>query len=782
MDRSADEPLILTGERLPTQLVSDGGLPGPPRSLAVVSGGITQGTLRKRAAELGVPADSYATTTIEGWATTLVAVARGCSAGDIEVMDEVWRRNRVREILTSSPSGPLELVATRHGDDIVAVTHALEEWWRATDAGSAASQRQLSRSIEDISPFHRDTTETLFAAFESITASLERQLDQTTFLSRSHLVRAARDCLDYWSEVHPSIERICIGSISVLDNPTLRFIISAAAHNDLPPIRICAGAGTLARFYQRITAAAATEGIQVPEPEPVEDDETVACLRDLARGDISISSGGIPGHVLNVECVTVPRKRDEATYVMQAASEMEASGNRASDVLGVFPEAGEYLEKVASASRRANIPADVETRFRLAHTPLARAVKATLELLASVQPTIDTVLRPLEYGALPPHTSRDTPLGDADLAAVREEVSTTAGTLGDWADAFEQTSCDAGREVKTFVREIRAHSRRALTGDNVSKLAQTIVDNYPTCARHAYGRYRPHRVALQDKYPSEKTRQDVRQVGQRTGRVISDLASPSWADAAEMLTEALGGAGTGRPQNNAMAARIIDAGNAYFRTAPWVIVGGLATGLFPPTGTGGSLIPESVRTTVADAVEEYPYLYFDSEVAQVARAVDEYVAALRCATDKVTLLRPARDKDGREQAPSRFVADLMSDDVGRNYPLDYHQVGGFINPVSTPDWARMPPASIHDRLSVLGLNRGPALGGHQTNDRTQHDERLVDIAATLDETTAEDLDHAQAQLNTMLERSQPNRPRLPTELESGLTWSGAAGSADANAD
>lgn len=783
MQRSTDEPLLVTGECLPAQLVPDDGRgpPGPPRSLAMVGGGITQDTLRKRATELGVPADSYTTTTIEEVAATLVAAARGCSVGEIDTVDRVWLRHRVRQELASATSSSLRVVATRHGDT-EAITHALDEWWRATDAGSTSGQRQLSLALGDVSPFHRNSTETLFEAFADITAALESELDRTTFLSRNHLVRAARDCLDHWSEVHPTIERVFLGGISVLDNPTLRLIIAAAGHEDVPPIQICAGAGTVNRFYRRIAAAAEDKGMQVPEPQPAEDDETVAYLRALARGENSTLSGGIPGRDLDVECVTVQRKRDEATYVMQAANVMEASGRRASDVLGVFPDAGGYLEKVGSASRRANIPADVETRFRLAHTPLARAVQATLELLDSVQPTLDTVLRPLEYGALPSHTSRDTPLGDTGLAAVREAVPTTAGTLDDWADAFDHTSCDAAREVKAFVREIRAHSRRALTGDGVRKLVGTIVGNYPTCPRDAYGRYRPHRVDLQDEYPSEKTRQDLRRVGQRTGDVISDLASPSWTDVGETFTEALGGAGTGRSQNNAMAAQVIDAGNAYFRTAPWVIVGGLSAGEFPRTGTSGSLIPESVRTAVAGAAEDCPYLYLDCEAAQVARAVDEYVAALRCATERVTLLRPAGDGDGGEQAPSRFVADLMSSELGRTYPLDYHEVNGFMKPKTTPDWASTPPASVHDRLSILGLNRGPALGGQQANARTEHGERLVDIAATVDESTAAELDHAQAELNTMLKQSQPNRPHLPSELDAGLTWSAAVGSADANAD
>lgn len=772
--------LTVTGKQLTAQLcrhTKRDGPPGPPELLAIVSGGITQGTLRKRAAELGVPADSYATTTLEQVAATLLAAARGCSVGDIDIVDKAQLHHCVRERLASPSDDTLRLVATRFSRDTEAVVRALEEWWRGTDAGSDTDQRRLSRVLETVTTFHQDHTEELFDALATITTTLENELDRNTFLSRSHLVRAARDHLNHWSKAYPSIERVFIGSISVLDNPTLRFIITAAAHEDAPPIQFCVGAGTVDRFYCRIVTAAAAEGIEVPPPEPAEDDETVNYLRALARGDVTNRSAGVPGSDLDVEWVTVPRKRNEATYVMQAAGTVETDGRRGSEVLGVFPNAGEYQASVESASRRFNIPADVETRFWLAHTPLVRAVKATLELLASVQPTIDIVLKPLEYGALPSLDSCDTPLGDTELAAVRKEASITSGRLDDWADAFDSTACEPARCVTAFIREVRAHSRRAITGDGVTKLIRTIVENYPTCPRHALGRYRPHRVTIPEPYPSEKTRQDVRAVGKRTGAVISNVTSPSWSDVVETFTEALAGAGTGRSRNDAMAVQIIDAGNSHFRKAPWVIIGGLSAGEFPKAGTDASLIPDSVRTAVADAAETEPYLYFDSIAAQVDRAVDEYVAALRCATERVTLLRPERDDDGRKQAPSRFVTDLMRSDVGRTYPLDYHETDGFIAPTATPDWTETPPASVHERLSVLGLNGGPTLAGQQADVRSEHSERLVDIAAMLDEPVAAELDRAQGRLKTMLKR-----PRLPSELGDGLAWNAAVGPADANAD
>lgn len=773
-------PLRLTSEDLPSLCCEARGRgpPGPPGVLAVVGGSINKNALKERTAEARVPADSYATTTVEDVAASLVAAAHGRSAGDIDTVEDAWLRTRIRQELTCERGRTLATVATLHGEDIEALVTALKAWWRATDGGSLPDQRQLSTALESVPTFHRSSTETLFEAFDTLTDRFEADLTPTTFLSRSHLVRAARGEIDHWNDVWPSIDQIYIGSISVLDNAMLRFIVELAAHQDVPPITFCTGAGTLDRFHTRVEAAAEAKGLSVPDPKRVEESKTVAYLCDIARGAPPEQSAEVLGSgALDVECITVPRRRDEMAYVMQAVGTVEAAGGRGSQVMAVAPDAGEYEGHARSASRRYNIPVYVETRFSLAHTPLVRAVKTTLELVAAVQPTLESVLQPLQYGALPAGSSQETPLRDAALAAVREEVATEGGSLDNWVDELHQTTTSAGQMVEEFVEMVRAAQRQAVTGGEVERLVRTIVENYPTVTTHGVGRYQPNRVGGSGEYPSDRTRRDVLRVGQRTTTVVSALKSPSWSDVAAAFADSLAGAGTGRPNTDAMAVQLVDAGNAYFRRRPWVIVSSLSEGAFPRVGTAGSLIPDTVRTAVAEFDD--PHLYFDSEEAQIARAVDEYHAALRCATERVTLLRPGRDAEGREQPASRFGGNLLDADTARTYGVDYHAGDGFLDSVEPAQWLETPPASTHERLSVLGLNAAPTPAGQQAvvRDAANRNERLVDIAMTLDERTVDEMDTAVETLTATLDD-----PVLPTEVDINPQEDGPAGAASADAD
>jgi hypothetical protein len=774
-------PLRLTSEDIPDlcrEATQEQQTPGPPGVLTVVGGSINQTALRKRTAEAGVPADSYAATTVERMATTLVEVSQ--SAGDVDVVEDAWVRARVREELSQQEEDtPLGTVATRHGRDIESIVTALKEWWRATDGGSTPDKRQLSTVLESVPALHQSSVETLFTAFGTLTERLERDLRRTTFLSRSHLVREARYHITHWNDVWPSIEQIYIGSISVLDNALLRFIVELADHEDVPPITFCAGVGTLERFYRRVKTAAEDKSIAVPAPEHAEEPDIISYLTDIARGASPEQTAEevLESGTLDVECVSLPRRRDEMAYVMQATSAVEAAGGRGSQVLAVAPDAGEYRGYARTASRRYNVPVYVESRFPLAHTPLVRAVKSAFELVDSVKPSVDSVLKPLEFGALPAGSPHERPLEDTALASVREEVGVSSASLADWVEALQQTSTSAGNTVAAFIEMVRATQRQAVTGAEVERLVCELVESYPTVTTGELGWYRPGRVKETDTYPADRTRQDVLRVGRRVAKAVSALESPSWSDVSDVFTTSLAGAGTGRPNNDGMAVQLVDAGNTYFRKRPWVIITGLSEGMFPSIGTSGSLIPDTVRTAVEASND--PYLYFDSEEAQVARAVDEYHATLRCATERVTLLRPSRDTQGREQPPSRFVGDLFGDKGGQSYGVGYHEIDGFLDSEAPARWLESPPASLHERLSVLGLNASPTPAGQQSvvRETPTCDERLVDIAATLDERFVDEMDGAAETLRATL-----NEPVLPPEVDVDLREAGPTGVAGAEAD
>jgi hypothetical protein len=133
---------------------------------------------------------------------------------------------------------------------------------------------------------------------------------------------------------------------------------------------------------------------------------------------------------------------------------------------------------------------------------------------------------------------------------------------------------------------------------------------------------------------------------------------PTWETVLSAVSAGTGSETYGIPREDADAVEVVDAGNAHFRRVDHAFVVGLAAETFPRTPRRASFLHPAVRAAVHRRREQFPHLYLDGQAAQYERDVDAYAAALGVARESVTLVRPYKDDEGRDVAPSPFLDAL----------------------------------------------------------------------------------------------------------------------------
>jgi hypothetical protein len=81
---------------------------------------------------------------------------------------------------------------------------------------------------------------------------------------------------------------------------------------------------------------------------------------------------------------------------------------------------------------------------------------------------------------------------------------------------------------------------------------------------------------------------------------------------------------------------------------------GLSAGVFPRSAPRHTYLGRPVRAALARDPGASPLLHLPSRRTRYERAVDAYETALR-AGDRVTLVRPYKDAEGRDRPPSPFL-------------------------------------------------------------------------------------------------------------------------------
>jgi ATP-dependent helicase/nuclease subunit B len=670
-----DDPLSLF------RAVADGPDPDPdrgpaaPAGLCLLSGGIVARNLGRR-----LPAArAVHTTTIEDLAADLVGAAEGRRA---TVLDRPVRERAIAAVLDSAREDdtPLGRFARRvpfgSGDVLDGVAAELDEYQRCTDAGrDRAALSRVVDAVADDDAFAAETTRESVSAFAALDARLsmlvaDRNDDapDRAFPSRSHLVGAARGAVgDAWTEATDDPDWVALATVSVLDDPTLRFLLRIAEE---APLVVFAGAGTADPFARRFAAAA---GSDLP----------------VRRGEWTPGTGGFDPLVAaaarhepadapgSVREVAVPDPRREVEYAVRAARAAPGS------TLLVAPDAGDYGTALADVALTGDRPYRVETRRELRSVPAFRGAAAVVGLLAAAAADAvgaRDVLDPLRLGSPPPGDAADPGEWPPSAASVRalgrllerspdgeplderraalsaaDRPFGPAGDLLAWVDARRGSPPADGDDLGALLAGIADARAAAVRDDDVRTVGGIAVETRRARATAEHPAAEAARVA--GAAPAAARTYDW---------LVGVIDEPrSWETALDAVRRGAGSESYGRPPIDADAVEVVDAGNAYFRRVDRAFVLGLAAERFPRTPGRPSFLHPAVRAAVHRRREEFPYLYLDGQAAQYERDLDAYEAALRAAREGVTLLRPYKDDDGRDVAPSPFLDALSVPDERR---------------------------------------------------------------------------------------------------------------------
>ena len=748
----------LPEDALPTRL-SGIRTPDAPHGLIVVSDQQANQALSEWLASANLPRAGVAITTIEGLAKDLLAA-----------------RDRPAEML--SRAALLDVVRRwlrQHGrnDSAENVTDDLEEYLRASDAG--ADHDALVDLLERLDewPFDRSVTAMQLSKLAALATVVENVTPDERHPSRSHLVHHARASVDEgWDGLYPSVEWVSFVGLSRLDNPTLRLVCQLSVSKSVPAVEFYVGPGTADTFAARFKSAAARCGFAFADPDDEVHPKWLATIYKAARGDHT----GVPdleGCPLDIGWLTLPDERREAGYVVHRAVEREASGRSAGEILAVAPDAGAYRVDLVDFAHRCNVPVSVETRRKLAYEPAARAITSLLLLLSASDAhpvTYERMVEPLTMGLqCDPGSGQvsddiltqlkvDLPAADdvepkpviAWLPALRRSSDSRVVRFADTVNALRQQGCSERAVQQLSAMTAALGSSPWVSLDSAAGLTPGSADG---------DRQTIHR----ELEPVDTITSRVVEALTSTYQLASDRGFGDWARFTTAFLTGTASAGGSHRFNDADAVQAIDAGNALFRRSPEVIILGLAEERFPVGGEPSERFPTRYRDVVRTGAN--PFLFLDTPTAMVERSLDGFAAAVTCATERVTLVRPGRDGENRPLRKSRFTRGLSPSDPPRvstnRHPVDGFAVDG------DPSWVSRIPDTYGERLRTVALYSGTSTAGQQWPAEAagvdQFDSRLVAIAGTLPEGLATRATAATGQFEAVVNEFQAARADFDRE-------------------
>lgn len=753
-------------EFLRDRLPARPGRPAAPAGLVLVSGNIGRRTLEERLADAGIPIDRVRITTIEDLARDLVERTRGSPP---VVLDRPVRTRVVEAVIGGEcdAAGPLGGFARRvpweSGEMVDLLTRELSEYHRCTDAGADhGALRAVTESVASGRPYAGEATLESLQVFAALSERVTDMIGET-FVSRSHLVRDARRVTHAIPDIVGDLEWVALATVSTVDNPTLRFLAVIA---ETVPVHLFVGAGSVSSLETRLRSAALDVTItRGPRESPTTD----AVTRDLVGAAVEHRPVTL-GRDQGVSIAAVPDRRREVEFALRDARCRRRAGET---TLVVARDAGNYRTPVEDVSLTADLPTYVESRRNLADLPAFRVVATTVELLTAAAtpgrtdgnddgaaPAVppERILAPLQAGFCRPRRETEPQSGatGSDRGGITQgasDLSVTGTADGGVVPLLPST-------LRTIAGSLRSSSPRPIAdwrirlpdddtfapvqsllgwvdervstpppdGPALDALVSALVSAHVRGLAAGASRsldgvaVAPRRAEVPETGPAANAA-FVRSSG-AAGRTYDWLRSTldrpvSWATAVAAVRLGLGTERYGRPDVDAGAIPVVDAGNAYVRRADHVYVLGLAADLFPRSPPRFTFIHRAVRAAVHRHAAAYPYLTLDSGPRRYEADLDAYEAALRAARDGITLIWPYTDPEGRTQPRSPFLDGVTVDESARTR-------------VSVSDWTILTDDFAASALAPKERLRVLARYANATPGRPRPNVEVRDLAATVD--------------------------------------------------
>jgi ATP-dependent helicase/nuclease subunit B len=662
-----------------------------PSGVCVLRSEAVSENLKRRLAVDGIPiAETTSFETIESLARGLLKAHHGREPSIIgnRVLNRV-----IEGILTnaveSDSDGPIAAFVeglSLTEDMIEDIQLELEDYFICTDSGRSHEEAaSLLEDVEDEFGHHR--SKITLEGFEALHEKLQTRMEEFPnwfYLTRSHLVTAAREHADAWDEVYPERSWLAMGTINVLDNPTLRLFAALDEIDDGPNLEFCFGAGSESRLIDRLRRA----GVSV---------ETQGQRSMSASGANRLFETATGRSIAteledNVSLLEAPDRRREVVDLAESVRDLIAEGVSSDEILIVSENLDDYRSIIADIFHTHEIPFDIETRTPMAHTVAYRFCKSTLELInpEDSDTSYTDLIDPLRLGFCHPDesVSGTWPLDDRQFLRIEQRLSSIQADQGEmslpeWKAKVDQLKKDGAvssdwEDVSSFlswVEDIRADP--PTEGGDVNALLNTLLEThlYETAADPVRSSPGPGvDTSRNDTNTAHQTYAGT-DLLQRTGAVARyfDMATQmldstaGWPLANRSLSDAVGSRDIGYPHADANGVRFVEAENAYYRDAKNVFILGVSAGEFPADRDNKTFLHDAFRKTVeksaAEADPETPetHLYLPTKEIQYEQGINRYETALSTVTDCVHVSMHYLNSENDPVSWSPFV-DLLPHD------------------------------------------------------------------------------------------------------------------------
>lgn len=621
------------------------------------------------------------------------------------------------EVLRAGELTALETLASqlpyREEDTREALVTELDDYFRWTDA--ATKNTSAIRELDNIeSRFAQVKSNRSMSAFRGIERLIQARLDQLDIdrhQSRSHLVHEARFHVDEELEdQYEKIEWVAIATISVFDNPTLRFIEALSDSSATPAVEIFNGVGSSEYNHSRIKAVTADDDSDHIVDETPEFQSEAA--RELFEATSS-TPAGVPDGITFVE---TPTDQQAVEQVATKVRELVQEEVHPRDILIVAPNAGDYQSLIEQAFETVEIPVHVETRRPYANIPAYRCLRKFVDVIAAVSSgdplTYDKLVDPLRLGYCPRDAYGDRwPIGGREFTKVEQELHRKQQffnrdpdryedqgiDFSEWRDQIEEIPNWTGPwfAVEEYLDDVEElASRPPESGEKLTELFSSYLGKFVfQTVDHERALYTgpaidTTRTTLSETHPTseaELVRNSLDQVGVHYDRVRAMFDVPvSWTEIGNAFSRTLGNQSYGKSHIDQYAVPVVDAGNSHFRDAEYIFILGMNAEEFPGQRSTSIFLHDDLRRSAYKSAisGDTPYHHLDSRDTAYGETLDFYQAALSTARERaeINLYHTYRDERGNDRSWSPFVDlfDVSEDDGVSSAAVDRISVGDWI--------------------------------------------------------------------------------------------------------
>ncbi|WP_197092951.1 PD-(D/E)XK nuclease family protein [Haloferax gibbonsii] len=529
---------------------------------------------------------------------------------------------------------------TNHIETIEAARKELQ-----TMAGGAESRTDaLSRlGTQLLFPANEDVYD-LVSGLRALTHHLETHTDRA--LSESALVREATRAISdigasLWSDVFPTIERVHLAGMSMIESSLLDFVATIATTAPVD-IHLYLRSGTGPLLARRL------ESRLGPLDLPVGIEQ---------HGQTAISPPTVP-----VAELTASTRREEARIAMALVAGLLDEGISPSDIIVAARDADKYEQPLSHAADIYGHELSVWTQLPLTQTLPYKLLISTVRLLDAERVDAQTLCEPLLFGWASPKDADASSISyDAVTAARREFADEPPQSLTAWTETLGDTSLPQ----LTQLVEWACQCPKSPSANEIRDVLLPLLDSYRETVLTD--------VSVHDSDSFSEIARTARALT-RTETLVGELAtkyrewvarehaSASWGSLVE-LADAIATVRPGRREHaNATAIDVLDATDTWLRKAPYVIAMGLVDGEWPQPTDG--VFPAALRDAVVAGDTSDARTLGIQESWTSERERDHFDDAVTTATELLVCTRFETDLEGARYERSPYLTTLAPIQIG----------------------------------------------------------------------------------------------------------------------